>query len=127
MTKNIQEIEVDDSGADKKDIARHPAWSGMSQTIVIISLFILAFMLTRWLAFDDMIFGETFFLMLIIQGVTLGYGLFMWIFPNAIFQDKSHRIEKVVAFVQLGMMCLIEIVNLFCMVLIYAATSSITL
>lgn len=127
MTKDMQDKEVSDHDPDASRKAIHPVWKGMSQTIVIICLFILAFMLTRWLVHDEMLFGEAFFATLIIQGLTLGYGVVMLKLHNTFLPEKCHRIEKALAFTQLGLMCLIEIVSLFCMGLIFAVTSLITL
>lgn len=127
MTKDMQDKEVSDHDSDVSGKAIHTAWKGMSQTVVIISLFILASMLTRWLVQDEMLFGEVFFATLIIQGLTLGYGVVMLKLHNTFLSEKCNRIERALAFAQLGLMFLIEIVSLFCMGLIFAVTSSITL
>ena len=93
----------------------------MSLTVVVISLFLLGFMLIRWLVFNDMFLGDGFFGSLLIQVIALFSGLIGLIFPNALMSDNFHIVAKAIALIQMGVLCLIETLSLICIGLIYAA------
>lgn len=104
---------------DDKNALRHTSWRRMSQITVACSLLIFASILVSWLVFNFVFLEEIFPVMLAIQLVTVAYGLVHLKFPYFFISESHHPIAKIIATLQLGAMCLTQVLSLICVVLIY--------